>query len=88
MHKLAAVALTAVLGVAGMAYAQQAEARVYVGIGLPGVALVAPPVVAYPQPLGLYAPYYYGRPYYYGPGFRYGYRGYGFHGYAYGRRWR
>jgi hypothetical protein len=90
MHKLAALAFTAVLGIAGMAYAKQAEARVYVGvgIGLPGVALVAPPVVAYPPALGVYAPYYYGRPFYYGPGFRYGYRGYGFHGYAYGRRWR
>jgi len=88
MHKLAALALTAVLGVVGMAYAKQAEARVYVGvgIGLPGVTL-APPIAYAP---GLYAPYYYGRPYYYGPGFRYGYgyRGYGFHGYAYGRRWR
>jgi hypothetical protein len=97
MHKLAALALTAVLGVAGMGYAKPAEARVYigVGIGLPGVAVVAPPAVAYPPVVGLYGPYYYGRPYYpyyypyyYRPGFvRYGY---GFHGYGYvhGRYWR
>jgi hypothetical protein len=96
MHKLAALALAAVLGVAGMGYAKPAEARVYigVGIGLPGVAVVAPPVVAYP-PAGVYGPYYYGRPYYpypypyyYRPGFvryRYGFRGYG---YVHGRYWR
>jgi hypothetical protein len=90
MHKLAALALTAVLGVAGMGYAKPAEARVYigVGIGLPGVAVIAPPVVAYPPLAGVYGPYYYGRSYYpyaypypYLPGFlRYGY---GFHGYGY-----
>jgi hypothetical protein len=88
MHKLAALAMTAALGIAGMGYTKPAEARVYVGvgIGLPGVALVAPPVVAaYPPALGVYAPYYYGRPYYYGYGrVGYGFRGYG--GYGYGVR--
>jgi hypothetical protein len=92
MHKIAAIALTAALGAAAMGYTKPAEARVYVGvgIGLPGVALVAPPVVAYPGALGVYAPYY-GRPYYYGPGFahyRYGARyGYGFRG-GYARGFR
>jgi hypothetical protein len=82
MHKLAALALTAALGVAAMGYAKPAEARVYigVGIGLPGVALAVPPYY-YGRP------YYYGWPYYYRPGFaRYGY-GYRY-GYAPGRRWR
>jgi hypothetical protein len=97
MHKVAALALTAVLGIAAMGYTKPAEARVYVGvgIGLPGV-------YAYPPGVGVYAPYYnYGRPYYYGrpylgPGF--GRYGYGFHGgyyghgyggrYGYGRRGR
>jgi len=66
MHKFAALALVAALGIAGMGYAKPAEARVYVGvgIGLPGVAVVAPPVVAYAPPVA-YGPYYYGRPYYY-----------------------
>jgi hypothetical protein len=79
MHKLAALALTAAVGVAGMAYTKAAEAGVYVSVGLPGV--------------GLYAPYY-GRPYYYPRGFAhygYGFHGYGFRGYGYahgGRRWR
>ena len=95
MHKLAALALTAALGVAAMGYAKPAEARVYigVGIGLPGVALAVPPLFPYTPAVGVYAPYYYGRPYYYGwpyyyrPGFaRYGY-GYRY-GYAPGRRWR
>src|SRR6266403_808347 len=93
MHKLAALALMAVVGAAGMGYAKPAEARVYigVGIGLPGVAVVAPPAVAYPPPV-VYGPYYYGRPYYYPyyyrPGFvRYGYGFFG-HGYIRGRYWR
>jgi hypothetical protein len=92
MHKLAALVLAAVIGVAGAVYANPAEARVYVGvgIGLPGVALAVPPVLAYPPALyaPYYAPYYYGRPYYRGPGFvrsGYGFRGYG---YVHGRRWR
>jgi hypothetical protein len=99
MHKFAALALVAALGIAGMGYAKPAEARVYiaVGIGLPGVAVVAPPVVAYAPPVA-YGPYYYGRPYYYPyyhrPGFvRYGYgfygHGYGYgYGYVHGRYWR
>jgi hypothetical protein len=53
MHKLAAIALMAILGIAGMGYTKPAEARVYVGvgIGLPGVAL-APPPYAYPPTVG------------------------------------
>ena len=90
MHKLAAIALMAILGIAGMGYTKPAEARVYVGvgIGLPGVAL-APPVYAYPPTVGVYAPYYYyGHPYY-GPGFvRYGHGFRGYYGHGYGRRWR
>ena len=91
MHKLAALALTAVLGLAGMAYAKPAEARVYIGVGIGLPVVVAPPVVAYPPAVGGYGPYYYGRPYpyyYYRPGFvryRYGFRGYG---YVHGRYWR
>jgi hypothetical protein len=89
MNKFAALALTAAVAVTAMAYTKPAEARVYVGVGVgvPGVALVAPSVYAYPPALGVYGPYYRGRPYFYRPGFiRYGY---GFHGgYAYGRRWR
>ena len=96
MHKLAALAITAALGIAGMGYTKPAEARVYVGvgIGLPGVALVAPPVVAYPPAFGVYAPYYYGRPYYpyYYGRFGYGFRGYGYghvaHGYGYAHGFR
>jgi hypothetical protein len=88
MNKFAALALTAAVGVAAMGYTKPAEARVYVGVGIgvPGVALVAPSGYAYPPAVGVYGPYYRGHPYLYRPGFvRYGY---GFHGYAYGRRWR
>jgi hypothetical protein len=78
MHKLAALAITAALGIAGMGYTKPAEARVYVGVG------IGLPVVAYPPGVGVYAPYYYGRPYpsYYYGRFGYGFRGYGFHGYG------
>jgi hypothetical protein len=97
MHKFAAIALTAALGLAGMGYAKSADAGVVVGVGvgLPGV-VVAPPAYAYPPAVGVYAPYYRGWPYYYGRGFYgpgyarfgYGFRGgYGF-GYGHGRRWR
>jgi hypothetical protein len=96
MHKLAALALATALGIAGMGYAKSADAGVVVGVGvgLPGVALVAPPY-AYPPAVGIYAPYYRGWPYY-GPGFArfgYGFRGYGGYGfrgrgfgYGHGRR--
>jgi hypothetical protein len=59
MYKLASVALSAALGVAGVARTAPAEADPYisVGIGFPGVAVVAP----------AYAPAYYG-PYYYWQG--------------------
>ena len=57
MYKFASVALTAAIGVAGVAQSVPAEAHPYVsvGIGLPGVAVVEP---------FAYAPAYYG-PYYY-----------------------
>jgi hypothetical protein len=96
MHKFAALALTAALGLAGVGYAKSADAGVVVGVGvgLPGAALVAPPVYGYPPAVGIYAPYYRGWPYYYGPGFaRFGYglrgRGFGYgygYGYGHGRR--
>ena len=56
MYKCASVALTAALGVAGVAQSVPAEAHPYVsvGIGFPGVAVVEP---------FAYAPAYYG-PYY------------------------
>ena len=42
MYKIASVALTAALGVAGLAHSVPAEAHSYVsvGIGFPGVAVV------------------------------------------------
>jgi hypothetical protein len=94
MQKLAALAITAALGIAGMGYTKPAEARVYVGVGI-GLPGVAPPVVAYPPAVGVYAPYYYGYgrpyPYYYGR-FGYGFRGYGYghgvHGYGYAHGFR
>ena len=73
MYKIASVALTAALGVAGVAHSVTAEAHPYVsvGIGFPGVAVVEP---------FAYAPAYYG-PYYYEHG-RYWRRDDRFH-----RRW-
>ena len=73
MYKIASVALTAALGVAGVAHSVPAEAHPYVsvGIGFPGVAVVEP---------FAYAPAFYG-PYYYEHG-RYGRRDDRFH-----RRW-
>ena len=67
MYKLASVALSAALGVAGVAQSVPAEAHPYVsvGIGFPGVAVVEPFV---------YAPAYY-RPYYRAHG-RYWHRDY------------
>jgi hypothetical protein len=60
MYKFASVALTAALGVAGVAQSVPAEAHPYVsvGIGFPGVAVAEP---------FAYAPAYYG-PYYYAHG--------------------
>jgi hypothetical protein len=57
MYKFASFALTAVLGVAGVAQSVPAEAHPYirVGIGFPGVAVIEP--VAYPR--AYYGPYYY-----------------------------
>jgi hypothetical protein len=63
MYKIASVALTAALGIAGVAKSVPAEAHPYVSvaIGLPGVAVVAP--VAYAPDYYGYTPAYY-RPYY------------------------
>jgi hypothetical protein len=58
MYKLASLALSAGLGLAGVAQTAPAEAHPYVtvGIGLPGVAVVAP----VPYAVGYYGPYAYG----------------------------
>ena len=71
MYKLASVALSAALGIAGVSHSVSAEAHPYVrvGIALPGVAVVEP---SYTR--GYYAPYYYA-PYYYAHG-RYWHRDY------------
>jgi hypothetical protein len=94
MRNLASVTLVAVLGISAAALSTPADAPVFVGVGIgvPGVAVVAPPVIAYPPlAVGAYpAPFRYGYPgYYYHPGFaRFGY-GYGLHrGYVHGRPWR
>jgi hypothetical protein len=57
MYKLASVALSAALGIAGVSHSMSAEAHPYVrvGIALPGVAVVEP--FAYAP--GYYSPYYY-----------------------------
>ncbi len=84
MFKIASVALSAALGVAGVAQSTTAEAHPYVtvGVGVPGVAVVEPFgfAPAYYGP-GYYRPYYHGYgPYGYGPHWRPGYLHYG-HGY-------
>jgi hypothetical protein len=62
------LALIATLAVAGLALSVPAQARVFVGVGLPGVAIAVPPLV-------IGAPYYYGGPRFYYPGYaRFGYR--------------
>lgn len=68
MYKIASVALTAALGVAGIAHSIPAEAHPYVsvGIGFPGVAFVEPFAYA-PAYYRAYGPEYY-RPYYYAHG--------------------
>jgi hypothetical protein len=80
MYKLASVALSAALGVAGVSHSVSAEAHPYVsvGIGFPGVAVVdyAP---------GYYAPYYYA-PHYYAHG-RYWRRDYDRDRYEHHRHW-
>ncbi len=72
MYKLASVALSAALGIAGVSHSASAEAHPYVrvGIALPDVAVVEP--FAYAP--GYYAPYHHA-PYYYAPG-RYWHRDY------------
>jgi hypothetical protein len=78
-------AVIATLGLGALGLSVPANADVVVGIGLPGVAVVAPPVVLAPA-FG-YSPYFYGRPYYrFGYGYGYhGYRGgYGYYGHGYG----
>jgi hypothetical protein len=59
MYKFASVALTAALGLAGVAESVPAEAHPYVsvGIGLPGVAVVGP----FPYGPAYYGPYYHER---------------------------
>ncbi len=76
MYKIASIALTAALGVAGVATTQTAEAHPYVavGIGYPG------PVVV--RPYG-FVPVYYG-PYYHG---RYWHHGYDRYRYEHFRHW-
>jgi hypothetical protein len=71
MFKLASFVLSATLGVAAVANSAPAEAQTVVGVGvaLPGVTVVDPPVVAYVDPFYAYAGVY--------PGFV-GY-GYGYH---------
>ena len=95
MRKLAAIALGVALGFCAAGFSARSEAGVVVGvgIGLPGVAVIAPPMIAYPPlPARGAAPYYYRYPRYYYPAFLargFGYRyGYGFRGYVYGRPWR
>jgi hypothetical protein len=78
MYKIASIALTAALGVAGVAQSQPAEAHPYVavGIGYPGAVVVEPYA---------FAPAYYG-PYYYGHG-RYWHHGYDRYRYEHFRHW-
>jgi hypothetical protein len=66
MYKIASVALTTALGVAGMAQSVPAEAHPYVsvGIGFPSVAVVEP---------FAYAPAYYGSYYAHGRYWRHDY---------------
>jgi hypothetical protein len=94
VRKLASIALAVALGLCAAGFSARTEAGVVVGvgIGIPGVAVVVPPVIAYPPFPALYAaPYYYRYPRYYHPAFApygFGYRyGYGFRGYRYARPW-
>lgn len=69
MYKIASIALSAALGIAGIAQSTPAESRpeVTLGVQVPGVAVAEPAgfVPAY------YRPYRYARGPYYRPGFRY-----------------
>jgi len=78
MYKIASVALTAALGIAGVAQSQPAEAHPYVGVGIgyPGAVVV--------EPVG-YAPGFY-RPYDYWHG-RYWHHGYDRYRYEHFRHW-
>jgi hypothetical protein len=65
VRKLASITLVVALGFCAAGLSSRAEAGVVVGvgIGLPGVAVVAPPVIAYaPLPALYAAPYYYRYP--------------------------
>jgi hypothetical protein len=90
MRKLS-FALIATLGLAGLALSVPAEAGVYVGVGVPGVAVVAAPFGVRAPGVGFYGRPYYGGARFYGPGLRFGYgygRGWGYRGYYRGgRRW-
>jgi hypothetical protein len=89
-----AVVATLGLGLSAMGVSAPAQARVVIGVGLPGIAVV-PPLVAAPYLSVGYGAYGYGRPYYrgyapYGFAYRGPYRSYG-HPYGHGlvgRRWR
>ena len=63
MYKLASVALSAALGIAGVSHSVSAEAHPYVSVGIavPGVAVVdyAPGYAPYYSPPYYYPPYYY-----------------------------
>jgi len=56
MIKVAAVALSAALGVAGLAHSLPAQAGPYVSVGVPVV--VAPPVIAYAPGVAYPYPYF------------------------------
>jgi hypothetical protein len=89
MFKFASLVFGATLAVAALANSVNAEAEPIVGVAVavPGVGLVTPPVVAYPESYYPYvqAPYYYPGSARYGYGYRYGY-GHGYRGgFGYGR---
>jgi hypothetical protein len=87
MRKLTSLALVAALGLGAAALSKPADAGVVVGVGLPGVAVVAPPVVA-PAPVVAPVGFYYRYPHFY-PGWYGGRYGYGWHrGWYHGHYWR
>lgn len=80
------LALAALGAAVSIGSAQKAEARVFVGIGLPGVYAPPPPAYYAPPPPVYYPP----APAYYAPPpatVVYPYGGYGYGGYHYWHRW-
>jgi len=75
MYKIASIALTAALGIAGVAQTQTAEAHPYVSVAYPGAVVV--------QPYG-YVPAYYAPYYWHG---RYWHHGYERYRFDHGRHW-